>query len=64
MNIFYSSDFMNISIQIKKKVHVSGIDVSIHLQQEKRTSFAFIVSSCLQDKVCKYSELFESNYFN
>ena len=45
MKIFYSSDLMNISIQIEKKkvAHVSGIDVSIHLQSEKRTSPAFIV---------------------
>jgi len=65
MKIFYSLDFVSISIQIEKKnVHDSGINVSIHLQPEKRTSPAFIVFSCLQDKVYEYSELFEFIYFN
>jgi hypothetical protein len=64
MKIFYSLDFVSISIQIKKKIHDFDINVSIHLQPEKRISPAFIVSSCLQDKVYKYSELFEFIYFN
>jgi argonaute-like protein implicated in RNA metabolism and viral defense len=57
---------MNISIQIEKKkvAHVSGIDVSIHLQPEKRTSPAFIVFFLLEDKIHKYSELSESTHFN
>ena len=57
---------MKISIQIEEKkiVHVFGTDVSIHLQQEKRMTSIFIVSSYLEDKVYEYSELFESIHFS
>jgi hypothetical protein len=51
---------------LKKKTifaHIFGIDVSIDLQLKKRTSPAFIISSCLEDKACEYLELFECHPF-